>query len=136
MDIKLNEDKDWHNVRTTVFIEEQGFTNEFDDIDAYALHVTAYEEGKLIGCGRIYPADDSTTYHLGRLAILKEFRGKNFGSRLVAELEFEAKQHGAFCIKLDAQKQAMPFYESLGYVEYGEVHMDEHVEHVEMMKII
>lgn len=136
MDIKFNEEKDWRYVREKVFVEEQGFKNEFDDIDDIAIHITAYENGKLLGCGRIYPAEDPTTYHLGRLAILKEFRSKGYGAMLVAQLEYAAKQQGAFCSKLDAQEQAIPFYEKIGYVIDGELHMDEHVPHMAMMKII
>lgn len=136
MDIKINEEKDWRKVRDTVFVKEQGFQNEFDEIDAEAIHITAYEMGKVIGCGRIYPADDPTTYHIGRLAVLKAYRGHGYGSSILAELEFAAKQQGAFCAKLDAQEQAIPFYERQGYVVYGELHMDEHVPHIEMMKII
>lgn len=136
MDVKINEEIDWRFVRETVFMQEQGFANEFDDIDQSAIHMTAYEGSKLIGCGRIYANDDPTTFHIGRLAVLKEYRNQGYGARILAELEYAARQQGAYCAKLDAQEQAIPFYELQGYVICGEPHMDEHVEHIEMMKII
>ena len=43
-------------VRTRVFMEEQGFANEFDSLDAHpaTLHVTLYDaEGALAGCARL-----------------------------------------------------------------------------------
>ena len=45
-------------VRTRVFMEEQGFANEFDSLDAHpaTLHVTLYDaEGALAGCARTFP---------------------------------------------------------------------------------
>lgn len=135
MNIKYNVEKDWHFVRETVFVNEQHFQNEFDAIDDYAIHITAYDDHKLIGCARVYPDDeDVTVYHIGRLAILKEFRGKSYGAKIVVELERIAKQKGALYVKLDAQVHAIPFYERQGYVICGKVHMDEHVEHIEMRK--
>lgn len=46
-------------VRERVFMDEQGFANEFEplDEDACCVHVTAYDAGELIGCARIFPAD-------------------------------------------------------------------------------
>ena len=136
MDIKYNEEKDWRQVRETVFIKEQHFQDEFDDIDMTATHLTAYEGACLIGCGRIYPAEDLISYHIGRVAVFKEYRNRHFGARLLAELEYAANKQGAMCVRLDAQLQAIPFYEKQGYVICGEEHMDEHVPHIEMMKII
>ena len=45
-------------VRTRVFMEEQGFANEFDSLDEHpaTLHVTLYDaEGALAGCARTFP---------------------------------------------------------------------------------
>ena len=51
-------------VRTRVFMEEQGFANEFDSLDAHpaTLHVTLYDaEGALAGCARTFPTPSTPT---------------------------------------------------------------------------
>ena len=49
---KIN--KDIISVRTKVFVEEQGFKNEFDDIDKTALHILCYIDKRPVAVGRIY----------------------------------------------------------------------------------
>lgn len=47
-------------------------------------------------------------------------RGKNLGSRLLLELEQDAKDKGAYLIHLDTfDFQAKEFYEKLGYEVFG-----------------
>ena len=45
-------ENDWKYIRTAVFIEEQGFINEFDDIDHSAVHLCAYLNDTAVGCLR------------------------------------------------------------------------------------
>ena len=52
-------------VRTKVFVEEQGFQNEFDDIDDSALHLVAFEDGAPIGTCRLFFSDKR--YDLGEV---------------------------------------------------------------------
>ena len=52
--IKDNE-QDYRAVRIEVFMKEQGFQNEFDEIDAVATHLTVYVDGELAGCARCFP---------------------------------------------------------------------------------
>lgn len=55
-----------------VFVKEQGFQNEFDDIDDFATHICIYEDGKALGCVRFYVENDKM--RIGRLAVLKQAR--------------------------------------------------------------
>lgn len=41
-------------IRIKVFMEEQGFKNEFDDIDNRAIHIVLYKEGKPVGTCRVF----------------------------------------------------------------------------------
>ncbi|WP_304065105.1 hypothetical protein [Megamonas hypermegale] len=42
------------SIRQTVFVEEQGFHNKFDDIDERALHLIVYVDGKAVAiCGHL-----------------------------------------------------------------------------------
>ena len=70
---------DWVRVRTEVFIEEQGFQEEFGDQDASATHLTLYTPlGELVGCGRFFETEPGV-YRLGRIAVLPKFRGQGAG---------------------------------------------------------
>lgn len=130
-------ENDWHSIRECVFIKEQGFQNEFDDIDKFALHVVLYVEHKAIGCGRIYPdKEDAALWHLGRLAIKKAYRSCGYGAAIIHALEERARKKGARKILLSAQQHAIPFYQRNGYTPYGETYLDEHVPHQMMKKVL
>lgn len=40
-------EQDYRYVRIEVFMKEQGFQNEFDELDAIAVHITVYVDGSL-----------------------------------------------------------------------------------------
>lgn len=136
--IKATEhEQDWHRIREEVFVQEQGFQNEFDELDQQAIHIVLYEDEQPLGCGRIYQDIKSPAlWHLGRLAILKQYRKGGYGRQLLHALEAQAKAHGAVSLVLSAQVQAIPFYEKCGYDAYGTVYMDEHVPHQAMKKLL
>ena len=73
-------------LRTLIFIEEQGFVREFDEIDDTAVHIVAFDGDKPIGTCRYYPRSDGS-YAIGRIAVAREYRGKGVGSALVLEAE-------------------------------------------------
>ena len=130
-------------VRTRVFMEEQGFANEFDSLDEHpaTLHVTLYDaEGALAGCARTFPdpehPDEPGRWVFGRLAVLPEARGDGLGAALLAESERLARESGATEMHLHAQCHVTPFYERRGYEQYGPVELDEHVEHIWMRKAL
>ncbi len=121
-------------IRETVFIEEQRFKIEFDDIDNIATHIIMYLDGKPLGCCRLYKQDNE--YHIGRIAILKPYRGKGYGEKILLQAEKNAKKMGADSISLSAQVRASGFYEKLGYKKHGEIYFDEYCEHIAMKKDI
>lgn len=122
------------DIRRKVFMEEQGFVNEFDKIDAQAIHAVIFIGENAAATGRLY--SDDYGWHIGRVAVLPEHRGKKLGAEIILSLEFYAKQHGVKEITLSAQVQATGFYEKLGYTNLGDLHMDEHCPHVTMKKIL
>ena len=131
--------RDAFAVRTAVFMDEQGFKNEFEDLDeeASTLHVTMYVDDELVGCARTFPdAENPGRYIFGRLAVLPEHRKKGYGGLLLEESEVRARIAGAREMHLHAQCCITPFYESYGYESYGDVELDEHVEHIWMKKAL
>lgn len=68
-------------IREEIFIREQGFQNELDEIDNEAVHIVLYDDNKCpIATCRIFWNTLMNAYTLGRLAVVKEYRGKNIGS--------------------------------------------------------
>ena len=127
---------DCRTVRKAVFMEEQGFENEFDKTDETALHIVVYDEqGLPAGTGRIFIGEDGCWY-IGRVAVLKKYRGLSLGSMIVRGLEEAATERGADRVCLWAQCRASGFYEKLGYSQTGRYHDDEGCPHVLMERRI
>jgi len=122
-------------VRREVFIKEQGIDEnlELDEMDARSDHLVIYMEGRPVATGRLVIADGK--YLLGRIAVLKEFRGRKLGKLLVQNLMEKAFQKGAREIHIHAQTSVKAFYEKLGFNAYGDVYEEAGIEHINM-KII
>lgn len=129
---KLTDDEKY--IRQTVFVDEQGFAEEFDDTDSRAVHIVMYSDNQPVGCCRLYESDNG--FHIGRLAVLKQYRGKSLGEKIMLEAEKTAKSLGADSIILSAQVRASGFYEKLGYIKYGDIYLDEFCEHIAMKKTL
>lgn len=123
-------------IRTEVFCDEQGFIEEFDSVDGYALHVVAYVDGEPAGTGRVFKQDDEKSRHIGRVAVLKKFRSLNVGAGIMSQLEIKAKEDGAEKTELSSQCQAQGFYEKCGYTAEGETYLDQHCPHIHMFKLL
>ena len=122
-------------IREAVFVQEQGFLNEFDEIDDTALHMVIYDGETAVATGRVYQ-DAAGEYRIGRVAVVKEYRGKHMGNQVLCALEQKVAEMGAQSVSLSAQCAARGFYEKNGYTAAGEVYFDEHCPHVHMEKRI
>lgn len=121
-------------LRTAVFMDEQGFAEEFDDLDNTALHLVGYLEGHPAACARVYWHGDRNCYVVGRIAVARDLRGQSLGSRILAAAEQEILDRKGTRCELLAQEQAMPFYEKQGYAGTSETYLDEGCPHVWMAK--
>ena len=121
-------------IREEVFVREQGFQEEFDEIDGYAVHLVLFCDGTPAAVCRFYTQKEEGGYVFGRLAVRKAYRGRSLGALLLAEAEREIKKAGGRTVRLHAQRQAQPFYEKQGYAAYGETDFDEGCPHVWMEK--
>lgn len=128
----LNENA--RRIRERVFMEEQGFANEFDEIDESAVHLVFYEDGIPTATCRYFKGEEELEYVVGRIAVLPEYRKNHMGSRMMSFLEENIKAEGGKKISLSAQCRVVPFYEKNGYQVIGEPYLDEHCEHVHMEK--
>ena len=123
--------KDIKYIREEVFMKEQGFENEFDDLDAISTFVVIYDE-RAVATGRFYPSDNA--YVIGRVAVLKPYRNQGLGKLVIASLEEEIQSINGKHIELSAQQRVQSFYENLGYTRVGDVYYDEYCPHVKMIK--
>ena len=105
-------------VRMAVFVQEQAVPVDLeqDEQDAGARHWAALAAGTCIGTVRL-TADG----HLGRLAVLPQWRRRGIGALLTRKVVEYARMHGATEVDLNAQTHAIPFYEALGFRAEGPV---------------
>lgn len=123
-------------IRQKVFMDEQGFQNEFDEIDATAAHIVLFDGSNMpIATCRVFWDAAMDSYILGRLAVVKEYRGQNIGSALIEEAEKYVYQKGGSSICLHAQCRAAAFYEKSGFIQFGDIEDDEGVPHIWMKKM-
>ena len=104
-------------VRDPVFVDEQNvpIEDEIDALDPLSRHVVARDaEDRPIGTGRLSPER-----LIGRMAVLKEWRGRGVGEALLAALLDQARALGYPAVELHAQSHAIPFYERFGFTAYG-----------------
>jgi predicted GNAT family N-acyltransferase len=119
-------------VRETVFVREQGvpLAMEYDAADPLSLHVLARgPRGQAIGTGRLLPDG-----HLGRLAVLPEWRGRGVGQALVCRLLEAARQRNQAELVLNAQTAAAAFYRRFGFSETGEEFLEAGLPHITMVR--
>lgn len=121
-------------IRTCVFIDEQGFKNEFDEIDNTCNHIVLYDNNKPVAVCRYFKEDN--IYHIGRVAIIKKYRGKHLGNEILQIAENEIKKEGGKILKISAQVRVKNFYAKNGFTEKGKVYLDEFCEHISMEKLI
>ncbi len=123
-------------IRETVFIKEQGFENEYDSVDHIAKHIVIYDGEEAVGTCRIFWCDEENSYHVGRIAVLKNHRKKGLGALLMKEAEKLTKEMGGKTLKLGGQLRAAGFYERMGYTAYGEQYLDEGYPHIPFVKYL
>ena len=119
-------------IRIAVFVEEQGVPEdlEWDGLDGSSQHVLAVASGGTpIGTGRLLP-----DAHIGRMAVLKEWRGKGVGRALLDTLLVLANKSGYKEVRLHAQTHALDFYRKRGFTAQGEEFMEAGIPHFLMTR--
>ncbi|WP_206955739.1 GNAT family N-acetyltransferase [Trinickia acidisoli] len=123
--------EDAARVRDAVFVRELRIAAPLvsDEADHDAVHVVAYRAGDAIAAARLLP--DGA---IGRLAVLSAARREGIGSLVLRTLIVRAAQQGHACVRLYAQRDAVPFYRQHGFTTVGESFYEAGVEHIEMMR--
>lgn len=129
---------DWHKdnadirrIREMVFIKEQGVTpeQEWDSDDADSTHFLACEGEFAMGTARLLPNGC-----IGRVAVLKDWRGQGIGELLMQAAIAEAERQGLKQQTLTAQAHAAGFYERLGFAVVSDEFIEAGIPHIEMLR--
>lgn len=115
-------------IRMQVFVLEQKIPleEEFDDNDLdETVYAVLYDDNKPVSTGRFLQEEDAA--RMTRIATLPEYRGQHLGSKIIYALEDHAKAQGLKKVVIHADLTALPFYQKLGYVPYGEVYLEDGV---------
>lgn len=126
----LNDQRELRFVREQVFMLEQQVPKEleWDGLDTHAMHLLARDRaGNPIGTVRMLGDG-----HVGRMAVLAPWRGRGVGAALLRTIIATAASIGLPQIDLDAQVQALGFYERHGFVAEGDEFMDAGIPHRHM----
>ena len=119
--------KDLRSVREPVFVQEQQvpLAEEWDDLDPTCHHVIARDWAhQPIGTGRLTPE-----HKIGRMAVLREWRGKGVGEALLVALIDQARALGLREVSLNSQVGALGFYQKFGFQPYGEQFEEAGIQH-------
>lgn len=121
-------------IREEVFVREQEYPIEleFDEADENCWHLVLTDNEKAIATARLLKLSEGV-FKPGRIAVLKEYRGKNIGAELLTLIIEKAKEMGAKKLHIGAQTYAVGFYEKFGFKTTGEEYMDEHIPHIDMI---
>jgi predicted GNAT family N-acyltransferase len=121
-----------HGVRESVFVREQGVPAalEIDGRDPECRHALARDAvGRPIGTGRLLRDG-----HVGRLAVLQEWRGKGVGSAMLEHLLDAAADSGMVQVVLNSQRDACGFYRRFGFVAEGPEFIEAGIPHRTMRR--
>lgn len=125
---------DLRAVRDAVFVREQSVpaTIEHDGRDDEAQHfVVRNPEGLAVGTARLLP-----TGRIGRVAVLRPFRGRGLGRALLDLAVATARTSGHPEVFLHAQVGTEPFYAAAGFRQEGAPFLEAGIEHVTMRRTL
>ena len=126
----------WHElqhdaqlIRRSVFVQEQNISenDEWDDQDAISLHFVVYDQNQAIATARLLE-----NHSIGRVAVLKQYRGKSIGQLWMQHIIQVASEQKREYLKLSAQFYVIGFYENLGFEVKGEEYLDCGIPHIDM----
>jgi predicted GNAT family N-acyltransferase len=125
---------DARRIRELVFVREQGvpFELEWDDQDPRCDHALAYAaDGSPVGTGRLLPDG-----HIGRMAVLKEWRGRGVGALLLHALIEQARHRRHARVRLNSQAYVAGFYRRFGFEVSGSEYMEAGIPHIPMQRYL
>lgn len=118
-------------IRLSVFIQEQKVPEhlEWDGMDSEFLHVIARNAQQLaIGTARF-----NQRGQIGRMAVLPAWRRKGVGKSIMQAIIEHAQTEQFPQLSLNAQLEAIAFYEPFGFIATGPMFEDAGIAHRRMI---
>jgi predicted GNAT family N-acyltransferase len=97
------------------------------------LLMGAYEDDHMLGCCMLVE-EDPQTVRLRQMAVINDLQGKGIGKALMQFAENLARDRGYKKIVMHARKNALGFYEKMGYRKIGDEFHEITIPHYMMEK--
>ncbi|HXB09321.1 MAG TPA: GNAT family N-acetyltransferase [Puia sp.] len=123
-------------LRSEVFVVEQNCVFlDMDNKDRHCSHLMGWQGELLAAYSRIVPAGISyEETSIGRIVTSPTARRSGIGRELLIQsIDHVYKLYGRRSIRIGAQYYLKEFYASFGFVQKGEIYLEDGIEHVEML---
>ena len=120
------------HIRKIVFTNEMGISESelFDECDEFCDHFIIFDGKNAVGSVRF--VSFGKMIKLERMAILQEFRRKNYGTNSILQLKEFYNALGYTQMILDSIYAVRDFYKKCGFLEEGEIFQRVGIDHIRM----
>ncbi len=122
-------------LREAILRKPLGLRFDREELDGEARHllIGAFEEETMLGCCMLVE-EDPQTVRLRQMAVYNEKQGKGIGRALMNFAETLARDRGYKLLTMHARKDALGFYEKMGYRPSGTEFNEITIPHLVMQK--
>ena len=123
-------------LRSEVFVVEQNCVFlDMDNKDQKSHHLMGWRDNVLVGYTRVLgPGISYVESSIGRVVTSPAARGLGVGRELLLKsIETLYILYGKQPIRIGAQCYLTKFYESFGFVQKGEIYLEDGINHIEML---
>lgn len=119
-------------LRAKVFVVEQNCAYQDPDaLDLESEHLLMNVMGKFAGCSRLFLQEG--VVKIGRVVVDPEFRAMGLGKALMNESVRVLKERKIKeDIVIHAQYRLLKFYQNLGFEGFGNIFLEDGIEHIKM----
>ena len=107
---------------------------EFDEYDETAFHFVVEVDDFVVGTARLVVLGFDG--NIGRVCILKNFRRKGLGTKLIISIIEASMDIGLNRLIVEAKVDALSFYEKIGFVTEGNEYLEIGVPHKKMFLML
>jgi ElaA protein len=135
--LSVTELYDLLQLRSEVFVVEQNCVyQDIDGKDHKALHLIGEDNGQTVAYARVFkPKDYFDEASIGRVVVRETYRDKKLGHILMREaIDAIKTEFGETGITISAQSYLKKFYESHGFLQTGEIYLEDGIPHIQMKK--
>jgi ElaA protein len=124
-------------LRNEVFVVEQNCVfQDADNKDQESLHLMYWSNNELVAYCRLLPPGLAyEEMSIGRVVSSPKYRNTGAGRLLITKaIELIHQEYGEGPIRIGAQCYLIQFYGSFGFIEEGEMYLEDGIEHIEMVR--